>query len=285
MTDTEPQVDPLLRAVCADPFDDTLRLAYADSLDEREFRKCESCARPEGRVNHVPGHIFVGFGIGWKVCGYCEGSELIRDTESRKRAEHIRWAVANPQNSGVCLCGHLGPTGTVCPSCQMFGTYALARCDRTDGESHYVTHRGFVRELRITQLRFIREAKEIFASEPITRVNLIDVHVGVPCRFYSFPLSMAQDEMTTRSNSHYGDEYVADQILQLVPSHLIRGTTFRLGSFTRRFRSPYHAYLGLSEACVAFGRRLVGLPPLKPVTGVRMPPMHERFDIWPDGER
>lgn len=284
MTDTEPQVDPLLRAVCADPFDDTLRLAYADSLDERDVPsfECEKC-NGSGTFHVFPDPA--GVVIVDKKCDWCAGSGWIVRDGSRKRAEHIRWAVANPQNSGVCLCGHLGPTGTVCPSCQMFGTPALARCDRTDGESHYVAHRGFVRELRITQLAFIREAKEIFASEPITRVNLIDVHVGVPCRLHSFPLSMAQDEMTIRSNSHYGDEYVADQILQLVPPHLIRGTTSRLGSFTRRFRSPYHAYLGLSEACVAFGRRLVGLPPLKPVTGVRIPPRHERFDIWPDGER
>lgn len=29
---------------------------------------CETCARPEGAVNHVPGHIFVGWGMGWQPC-------------------------------------------------------------------------------------------------------------------------------------------------------------------------------------------------------------------------
>lgn len=35
---------------------------------------CQSCKRPEGAVNHVPGHVFVGFGVGWQLCPMCRGS-------------------------------------------------------------------------------------------------------------------------------------------------------------------------------------------------------------------
>jgi len=32
------------------------------------FVECEACRRPEGAVNHVPGHIFIGMGHGWQPC-------------------------------------------------------------------------------------------------------------------------------------------------------------------------------------------------------------------------
>jgi len=35
---------------------------------------CESCRRPPGVKNHVPGHVFVGWGQGWQPCPVCKGS-------------------------------------------------------------------------------------------------------------------------------------------------------------------------------------------------------------------
>lgn len=40
---------------------------------------CPHCRRPEDAVNHVPGHIFVGWGHGWQPCPYCGGT-----TKNRK---------------------------------------------------------------------------------------------------------------------------------------------------------------------------------------------------------
>jgi hypothetical protein len=39
-----------------------------------ELVECPTCKRPEGAVNHVPGHIFVGWGQGWQPCPKCAGS-------------------------------------------------------------------------------------------------------------------------------------------------------------------------------------------------------------------
>ncbi len=42
---------------------------------------CESCKRPEDAVNHVPGHVFVGWGCGWQLCPKCLGSQLMPTDE------------------------------------------------------------------------------------------------------------------------------------------------------------------------------------------------------------
>lgn len=36
--------------------------------------ECPHCKPAPDAVNHVPGHIFVGFGIGWRPCIHCGGS-------------------------------------------------------------------------------------------------------------------------------------------------------------------------------------------------------------------
>jgi hypothetical protein len=39
-----------------------------------ELVECPACKRPADAVNHVPGHIFVGWGHGWQPCSKCAGS-------------------------------------------------------------------------------------------------------------------------------------------------------------------------------------------------------------------
>lgn len=51
------------------------------SCVEVPTKTCESCKRPEGRVNHVPGHVFVGWGCGWQVCPCCGGSTVLPSDE------------------------------------------------------------------------------------------------------------------------------------------------------------------------------------------------------------
>lgn len=48
---------------------------------------CEHCVKPEGAINHVPGHVFVGWGHGWQPCVYCGGSMKGPDAEG----EHIEF--------------------------------------------------------------------------------------------------------------------------------------------------------------------------------------------------
>lgn len=55
-----------------------LRRRAKELLDAGGLVECPHCKRPEDAVNHVPGHIFVGWGRGWQPCVYCEGSQKIR---------------------------------------------------------------------------------------------------------------------------------------------------------------------------------------------------------------
>lgn len=40
-------------------------------------KPCEACKHPEGAVNHVRGHVFVGMGHGWQPCPTCGGASVV----------------------------------------------------------------------------------------------------------------------------------------------------------------------------------------------------------------
>lgn len=88
-------VETLLRQIIATPADDALRLAYADALDELPAVRvpCPSCKRPPDAVNHVTGHMFVGWGHGWHPCSRCDGSALVVSTAAADRAALIRYQI------------------------------------------------------------------------------------------------------------------------------------------------------------------------------------------------
>lgn len=62
----------------AEPYVDVDLTAHAATQGQEEDLgppgSCLSCARPEDAANHVPGHVFVGWGQGWQLCPACEGS-------------------------------------------------------------------------------------------------------------------------------------------------------------------------------------------------------------------
>jgi len=52
--------------------------------------ECDSCKRTEGTVNHVPGHIFVGWGHGWQACTQCGGRGIL-PAVGDEIALHYHW--------------------------------------------------------------------------------------------------------------------------------------------------------------------------------------------------
>jgi hypothetical protein len=46
-------------------------------LQDQDYVECPGCKKPEGSVNHVHGHVFVGWGCGWQPCARCGGSSRI----------------------------------------------------------------------------------------------------------------------------------------------------------------------------------------------------------------
>ncbi|WP_439627512.1 TIGR02996 domain-containing protein [Gemmata sp.] len=88
-------------------------------------------------------------------------ADWLQERGQEDRAAHIRWAVANPQNSMVCLCGCKGREPNPCETCQLFGDEVAGIPQRTDGESHYVTNRGFVCEVRCSAADWLAHADRI----------------------------------------------------------------------------------------------------------------------------
>lgn len=46
---------------------------------------CPTCKPPEGSVNHVPGHVFVGWGCGWQPCPRCGGSGKLSGAPANRK--------------------------------------------------------------------------------------------------------------------------------------------------------------------------------------------------------
>lgn len=50
-------------------------LSSAITLYEQSpLGSCTSCKHRPDHVNHVKGHVFVGWGMGWQICPTCNGS-------------------------------------------------------------------------------------------------------------------------------------------------------------------------------------------------------------------
>ena len=47
------------------------------SATDNAGAECPHCKPTEGAVNWVPGHIHVGFGVGWRVCVHCDGTQRL----------------------------------------------------------------------------------------------------------------------------------------------------------------------------------------------------------------
>lgn len=92
--------EQMLAAVFADPQDDTVRLAYADFLDEHPDKPCPQCM---GTGSHGldPYQIAQRYGthragqmLDALKCGVCDGTGTVIDTSDADRAELIRNGVA-----------------------------------------------------------------------------------------------------------------------------------------------------------------------------------------------
>lgn len=173
-TDTE---GGLLRAIAADPADDTVRLAYADWLEEnaREV-ECRACL---GTGSHAldPYELAARYGRGAAAkildaakCLTCGGSGRVGDGK-RERAEFIRVQVelaAGGCLPGLCICtrgcdelrrlgrelwranrrGWWKPLDDIFPG-MIIGDYDVPDCEvHLTGDVICVVRRGFVDEVR-----------------------------------------------------------------------------------------------------------------------------------------
>lgn len=242
----------LRRSILENPADDTVRLAYADHLDETDEREgCGRCPQPKRypRINAV---VLL-------PCLICEGVGTVPGRRAR-RAAHIRWAVRNPHNSAVCLCGVRPENEIPCEVCRLLGEEVLDIPKRTDGETHYVANRGFVSEIRCT----LAGAFGAFLKNPVTRVVPCD---RTPLTFMDAPAVWERDMAGVFNDP---ETYMGADRRAVVPGHLFDRMTGETGSYyfmvrkygDRRYPSIKAAYDDLSRAIVDQAREDLRLLPL-----------------------
>lgn len=117
---TDPTTDPdylaLLASVLTRPGDDLPRLALADWLDEHaDMVQCPECELKPGEVNHPPGLMFVGYGLGWQPCSTCNGSARVSNGFA-ERAEFIRIQCELAKCRPDCDPGKICRVNQSCPS-------------------------------------------------------------------------------------------------------------------------------------------------------------------------
>lgn len=201
-----------------------------------------------------------------------------------ERAEGIRWMLANPNNSWVCLCNLKGP-GQICPICATVpGCSWIPKRNPAlvFQESPYVVQRGFVSEVRLTLAAFVGgacpEIRHALAGGIDHGAHCLTCNgtgriEGAAKLFRMFPIQrmvLTDREPTERSGLWYwfraDGEADAYRIRNALFQHLgpEPSTNWTAPYFTRQT-----ALDALSAACVSYGRSLAfpapvpafGLPP------------------------
>lgn len=232
----------LLRAILDDPLDDTVRLAYADWLDEHPgTTTCPVCARPPDAKNHVTGHMFVGWGHGWQPCSRCDTTTLVPDGRAkhahfiRRQISHSKLARDRTRNEKLRKAAKVDRHGW---AEEWLGTDALGR--------HY---RGFIGEITTTMPRFLECAEKWLSAHPITDVRLEDMDSGATQQ-HRYGWYCRPREYTLRED---------DDVLEKVWDLLLHTGLGVRGVGWVWYDSEDQADLALSRACVLYGRKLAGL--------------------------
>jgi uncharacterized protein (TIGR02996 family) len=191
-------------------------------------------------------------------------AEYIEEHEP-ERAEFVRVQVelanlgcdAEPHH--VTIHGeHCRPLGNNLTTCEVLGKRAKSLWLMSLGWSFPFVgeydwfSRGFVSEVRLPLAAFLAHAGALFAAHPVTAVRLTDrePHAAhVPGNFWWFRSLQQGPAVATIPDVLWE----SDSISRTVPHYRV----------SRHFPTRAAALDALSAACVAYGRSLAGLPPLK----------------------
>ena len=118
--------------------------------------------------------------------------------------------------------------------------------------------RGFIEAIMIPQAAFLRHAEAMFRSLPIAGVRLTDRAPHRPRDCYAWFLGRG------RVAGPFPAAELAKELFFLLPPGLTRRDTNRRQAYNlfALYDSEDAARQALSRACVAYGRKLAGLPPL-----------------------
>lgn len=245
-----------LRAICENPADDTLRLVYADWLEEQEETPTSPCPQCNGnkKVPYCSRFMYSCSELGIecdckskKICETCKG---IGNVQHQSRASLIREQVAeghithnchpnSPQWHPLCLVPELAalPSSWTCTG----------------------YNRGFLSEIVLDCDSFVEHAPVLFRQHPITSVRLTDVVVadnmpyGEDSEFYSVHDNSFVGHSTARIPPDLWTELDGFTV-EYAESYYMYGI--------KQYATPELARAALSPACVRYGRKKAGLPPL-----------------------
>lgn len=225
MTHTDPEGAALLRAILMHPAEDTPRLVYADWLQERG---------DEARA------------------------EFIRNTRENWFHVNNLWHEISACIPTAKIAGYGREDGTGLPR----WTFNLPELW---GRAFY--ERGFLSEICLPLSTFMQHAKDLFLSHPIERVTLTTNDRAV---WFNADRDIfgwwCEDELSTLTDPNIltlplmihmdGDKRRCDKLIaNRFNCEEMRGCIL--------FREDSHARDALSQACVAYGRSLAGLPALE----------------------
>ena len=166
-----------------------------------------------------------------------------------------------PVGASADVCFYPGPAA---------GTHYTVKLAEGRVGVQYVVRRGFVDEVRLPAAAFTEDfARELFGRHPVTRVVLTDKQpheTGRPVTDNEYPGWMwCCDPTMALATDQWGiPRYLFDQ---LADSILMAFGTEWGARPSKFYAAADDGLAALSDACVAWGRSLAGLPPLPHASG------------------
>jgi uncharacterized protein (TIGR02996 family) len=295
--------EEFLKAIRANPADDTVRLVYADYLEEHP-KVCPMC-RGQGSFFGPPRkNESGGFTYGEK-CGHCKGAKTVDDSTRSDRAEYIRlqcelrkyapqanWLELMPVDQWTgggeegkllrrlepLVRRHADLSKKYVRDCgqwsrefieSVFGLSWL----QSSATWQWMWVRGFVSEVYLPSEDFFRQALTLFQLQPITRVVLTDKSPWegqniIPEDDRSFCWWLETPHRITQDGPNDPGNIPAPlfEIMWKANKGNQCKDNFSDDLDGRWLRWDDSAIPGeeLSAACVDYARRLAGLPELRP---------------------
>jgi uncharacterized protein (TIGR02996 family) len=242
--------DALLRAILEDPEDDAPRLIYADWLDG--VGECD-------RAEIIRLQIRIA-GMGLSNGGIRKAGPLFRrDRQLFELAERELHLLIDSHGykSRHRLPGEIQPHLDSRWGDDIVIQPNSAAATQPSGSGVGIFARGFVGELRLPTAAFLAHAPALFAAHPVTAVRLTDRRASRGVWF----ANKGDDDFIRNGLEPADSNWLPWSVaIHLGESYVTPYPRFERHEWEQE--TPADADAALSAACVAYGRRLAGLPPL-----------------------
>jgi uncharacterized protein (TIGR02996 family) len=242
--------EAFIRAILADPADDTPRLIFADWLTERGSPFGDYLASAMKMDRHSDCPVLMKDRAAGRPrpmrCGLCDYCT------ARQRCESCGYPWVS-----AAIPADVPYSYILDPGLDLY-------LPPSHGSLHFVIRRGFIESVALPCADFLRHAEALFRAQPITRVTLSDrdaggaYHDGAGIAFVRRQPSDTRDSPDTLPDVLF-DRLVSPESANFVSLHVGDSVGW---IELKYFPDAADARDALSDSCVAHGRELAGLPPL-----------------------